>query len=61
MEVGRRRLRKALYGPTVSCNPDLTRKYLQLRMAGKPSEVAIIAVVRKLLLLANAPPLRRGN
>ena len=50
-------LRKALYMPAVSaisCNPDLARKYRQLCMAGKPSKVPITAVMRKLLLLANA-------
>ena len=50
-------MRQALYMPAVSaisCNPDLARKYRQLCMAGKPSKVAITAVMRKLLLLANA-------
>ena len=57
VQGGRRRLRRALYMPAVSaisCNPDLARKYRQLCMAGKPSKVAITAVMRKLLLLANA-------
>ena len=57
VQGGRRRLRQALYMPAVSaisCNPDLARKYRQLCMAGKPSKVAITAVMRKLLLLANA-------
>ena len=54
---GRRRLRRALYIPAVSaisCNPDLAREYRRLGMAGKPAKVAITAVIRKLLLLANA-------
>ncbi len=54
---GRRRLRRPLYIPAVSaisCNPDLAREYRQLCMAGKPAKVAISAVIRKLLLLANA-------
>ena len=38
----------------ISCNPDLARKYCQLCSAGKPPKVAITAVMRKLLLLANA-------
>lgn len=57
VQGGRRRLRQALYMPAVSaisCNPDLARKYRQLCTAGKPAKVAITAVMRKLLLLANA-------
>ena len=57
VQGGRRRLRQALYMPAVSaiaCNPDLARKYRQLCQAGKPPKVAITAVMRKLLLLANA-------
>ena len=56
VQGGRQRLRKALYMPAVSaisCNPGLARKYRQLCMASKPSKVAITAVMRKLLLLAN--------
>ena len=57
VQGGRRRLRQALYMPAVSaiaCNPDLARKYRQLCQAGKPPKVAITAIMRKLLLLANA-------
>ena len=57
VQGGRRRLRQALYMPAVSaisCNPDLARKYRQLCQAGKPPKVTITAVMRKLLLLANA-------
>ena len=46
-----------LYMPAVlaiSCNPDLSRKYRQLCMAGRPSKVAVTAVMPKLMLLANA-------
>ena len=35
------------------CNPDLGRKYRQLRAAGKPPKVAITAIMRKLIVLAN--------
>jgi len=35
-------------------NPPLRAKYLALRAAGKPAKVAIVAIVRKLLILANA-------
>ena len=38
----------------VRCNPDLRAKYRQLRGQGKPPKVALTAVMRKLLLLANA-------
>ena len=54
---GTPKARQALYMPAVSaisCNPDLARKYRQLCSAGKPPKVAITAVMRKLLLLANA-------
>lgn len=54
---GRRSLRKALYMPALVAlrfNPDLKKKYQDLKDAGKPSKVAITAVMRKLLILANA-------
>ena len=54
---GRHHLRRALYMPAlVACrfNPDLKAKYDQLINAGKPPKVAITAVMRKLLILANA-------
>ena len=35
-------------------NPDLKKKYQDLKDAGKPSKVAITAVMRKLLILARA-------
>ena len=35
-------------------NPDLGRKYRDLIGRGKPPKVALVAVMRKLLLLANA-------
>ena len=35
-------------------NPDLRAKYCQLVAEGKPRKVAVVAVMRKLLLLANA-------
>jgi len=53
---GRKFLRDALYMPAlVACsfNPDMKAKYLQLKAAGKPSKVAITAIMRKLILLAN--------
>ncbi|MBB4954937.1 transposase [Agrobacterium vitis] len=40
----------------VACrfNPDLKAKYNQLKAAGKPPKVAITAIMRKLIVLANA-------
>ena len=38
----------------ISYNPDLRTKYRQLVAEGKPRKVAVVAVMRKLLLLANA-------
>ena len=35
-------------------NPDLKEKYQALKDAGKPSKVAITAIMQKLLVLANA-------
>ena len=54
---GRKPLRDALYMPALVAlrfNPDLKAKYSQLREAGKPAKVAIVALMRKLLLTANA-------
>ncbi|WP_137136525.1 transposase [Rhizobium sp. FKY42] len=54
---GRAIVRQALYMPAlVACrfNPDLKAKYEQLKAAGKPPKVAITAVMRKLIVLANA-------
>ncbi len=54
---GRAMLREALYMPALVAarfNPDLTAFYDRLKRAGKPGKVAIAAVMRKLLLLANA-------
>lgn len=54
---GRAQLRKALYMPALVAarfNPDLKAKYDQLIAAGKPPKVALTAVMRKLLILANA-------
>ena len=38
----------------IRCNPDLRAKYRQLTGQGKPPKVALTAVMRKLLVLANA-------
>ena len=36
-------------------NPDLKARYTQLRAAGKPAKVAIVAIMRKFIETANAP------
>lgn len=54
---GRANVRQALYMPALVAmrfNPDLKAKYEQLKAAGKASKVAITAIMRKLLVLANA-------
>jgi transposase len=57
IQGGRAPLRQALYMPAlvaIRFNPPLKAKYLALRAAGKPAKVAIVAIMRKLLILANA-------
>ncbi len=54
---GRKPLRDALYMPALVAirhNPDLKAKYDALRGVGKPAKVAIVAVMRKLIEMANA-------
>lgn len=54
---GRKRVRDALYMAAVTAarfNPRLKPLYRRLRAAGKPAKVALIAVARKLLVIANA-------
>jgi transposase len=53
---GRKPLRDALYMPALIAsrfNPDLKVKYEALRQAGKPAKVALVALMRKLIELAN--------
>jgi len=60
---GRAQLRHALYMPTLCAirhNPDLRAMYRRLVAAGKRKKVAIIACMRKLLVMLNAI-LRRGT
>ena len=57
IQGGRATLRQALYMPAlvaIRFNPPLKAKYLALRAAGKPAKVAIVAIMRKLLTIANA-------
>lgn len=59
---GRAILRQALYMPALVAtrfNADMKAKYQALIAAGKPPKVAITAVMRKLIILANA--LLRAN
>lgn len=54
---GRKPLRDALHMPALVAmrfNPDLKRKHESLRAAGKPANVALVALMRKLLETANA-------
>jgi transposase len=54
---GRANVRQALYMPALVAmrfNPDLKAKYDQLVGCGKPAKVAITAIMRKLIVLANA-------
>lgn len=54
---GRHEVRQALYMPALVAmrrNPDLKAVYTRLIEKGKPFKVAITAVMRKLLVLANA-------
>jgi transposase len=54
---GRPHARQALYMAALSAirfNPQLKTKYQALIKAGKPAKVALVAIMRKLLILANA-------
>lgn len=53
---GRAKLRCALYMPALVAtrfNPDMKIKYQSLIQKGKPAKVAITAIMRKLIILAN--------
>lgn len=57
IQGGRATVRQALYMPAlvaVRFNADLKAKYQDLTAAGKPAKVALTAIMRKLLILANA-------
>jgi transposase len=61
---GRADVRARLYTPVVAAatrwNPDLVTFYQRLKAAGKPSKLAFVAAMRKLLAIANAV-LARGT
>ncbi len=53
---GRANLRQAIYMPALVAtrfNPDFKAKYQLMIQAGKPAKVAITAIMRKLIILAN--------
>lgn len=55
IQGGRAPLRKALYMsavPAIKFNPDLKRFYQHLRAKSKPAKIALVAVMRKILLIA---------
>ena len=57
IQGGRHPVRRLLYMPAlvaIRYNPDFKRKYAALVAKGKPPKVALTAVMRKLLVLANA-------
>jgi len=54
---GRANVRRALYMATIAClrwNILIKEHYARLRAAGKPAKVAIVACMRKLLIILNA-------
>jgi len=56
IQGGRKPLRDALYMPAIVAaryNPDLKAQYQRMRSDGKPPKVALTAIMRKLLILAN--------
>lgn len=56
ISAGRSKVRQALYMPAVAavrCNPILKEYYQGMVQRGKPGKVAITAVMRKILCLAN--------
>ena len=57
IQGGRAFLRRAIYMPALvatRCNPGLKAKYDQLIRAGKSGKVAVTAIMRKLIVMANA-------
>jgi transposase len=57
IRAGRAAFRQAIYMPALVAtrfNPDFKTKYQAMIAAGKPAKVAITAIMRKLVVLANA-------
>jgi transposase len=63
IQGGRRKLRNLLYLPIVGaatrCNPVLKAFYARLRARGKPAKVALVACMRKLIVILNTMIARR--
>jgi transposase len=57
IQGGRASIRQAIYMPAlvaIRFNPQLKEKYEALRRAGKLAKVAIVAIMRKIIIIANA-------
>lgn len=57
VQGGRTAVRSALYMAALTaarCNPVLRQTYQRLRLAGKPPKLALIAVLRRLIVILNA-------
>ena len=57
IQGGRANVRRALYMPALVAaryNPDLKAKYQSLIASGKPAKVAVVTLIRKLIVMANA-------
>lgn len=57
IQGGRANVRRSLYMPALVAaryNPDLKAKYDSLIASGKPAKVAVVALMRKLIVMANA-------
>jgi transposase len=57
IQGGRANVRRALYMPALVAarfNPDLKAKYQSLIESGKPAKVAVVTLMRKLIVMANA-------
>lgn len=62
IQGGRRELRRVLYMAaivSIRCNDDMKVFYQRLKTAGKPSKVAIVAVIRKLLTVLTSVLIRQ--
>lgn len=62
IQGGRAKLRHVLYMSAIAStrwNPELQKFYTRLRNSGKPAKIAIVAVARKLLTMANSVMLRQ--
>lgn len=54
---GRRHLRDALYVaalPAIRFDPDMKAFFTRLKQQGKPGKVALVAVMRKMIIILNA-------